>query len=269
MAYAYPGAEALDYRPCHYGRSRLLFRGPGRDLDLPYVAALGGTETYGKFIPAPWPVLLEDATGWRMVNLGCVNAGVDAYLSDPEVLRVVQDARLAVVQLTGAGNLSNRYYAVHPRRNDRFLRAHDPLASLFPEVDFTNFHFTRHLLMTLHAVSAQRFALVAEELRRTWLSRMAALVKAAKVPVVLLWLDPAQGAGPADPFGEPLLVDATMVAALKALVRATVRVDAPAGQGLEDMAFAPFERPAAEGLPGPPVHEAAAAALAEALERVV
>ena len=70
MAYAFPGAGALDYFPCRYGTSRLLFRGPRRMLDRPYVALLGGTETYGKYVPQPYPALIEAETGLRMVNLG-------------------------------------------------------------------------------------------------------------------------------------------------------------------------------------------------------
>ncbi len=35
----------------------------------------------------------------------------------------------------GAQNLSNRFYAVHPRRNDRFLRASTLMKTIFREVD--------------------------------------------------------------------------------------------------------------------------------------
>lgn len=272
MAYAYAGEGSLDYFPCHYGGSRLLFRGPHRDLALPYVVALGGTETYGKFIPHPWPDLAEAATGWRMVNLGCVNAGPDAWLADPAVMRVAAGARAAVVQIIGAANLSNRHYAVHPRRNDRFVRAHAPLRALYPEVDFTNFHFTRHLLRTLHDVSPTRFATLADELRRAWVVRMQALISDLRVPVVLLWM----GRGAPPPAGmmsglDPFLVDAGMIAALRPAVTGYVEVaispEAQA-QGLDGMAFAEMERHAAEGLPGPQAHAEVAAALAPVLERL-
>ena len=46
MAYAFPGAGALDYSPCSYAGSRILFRGPKADLREPFVACLGGTETF-------------------------------------------------------------------------------------------------------------------------------------------------------------------------------------------------------------------------------
>ncbi len=176
MAYAYPGDGALDYFPCRYGKSKLLFRGPRRDLAKPYVAVLGGTETYGKFVPVPYPALVEQQTGLRMVNLGCINAGPDVYVNEPVVLDIASKAQVTVVQIVGAQNLSNRFYAVHPRRNDRFLRASSLLCTIFREVDFTEFHFTRHMLQTLQAVSPEKFEVVAEELRAAWVARMIGLL---------------------------------------------------------------------------------------------
>ena len=54
-----------------------------------------------------------------------------------------------MIQVSGAQNLSNRFHAVHPRRNDRFLRASTLLKTIYRDVDFTEFNFTRHLLTTL------------------------------------------------------------------------------------------------------------------------
>lgn len=268
MAYAYAGEGPLDYFPCRYGTSRHVFRGPARDLSLPFVAALGGTETYGRFVAEPWPALVEAATGFRMVNLGVPHAGPDAYLSDPGVLAVAARARAVVLQCPGVANLSNPFYAVHPRRNDRFLRAMPPLLRLYPEVDFTNFHFTGHLLTTLRDLSPQRFERLADSLRKTWVERMQALVATPGGPVVLLWM----GAAPPGAGAEPLPVDAGMVAQVSE--RAALRVDAvfsPAAQaaGCEGMAFAPMEQAAAQGLPGPMAQAETAEAVARALEQLL
>ena len=143
MTFEPPGDGALDYFPCRYGASRLVFRGPRRDLSLPYVSVLGGTETYGRYIADPYPTLVEVGQGLSLVNLGLQNAGLDAYLKDPDILAVASAARVAVVQVMGAQNLSNRFYAVHPRRNDRFLHPTPLLQRMFETIDFTEFHFTR------------------------------------------------------------------------------------------------------------------------------
>ena len=82
MAFEYAGDGALDYFPCRYGRSKLLFRGPRRQLVPPFVSAFGGSETYGKFVEEPWPALLEERIGLPVVNFGYLNAGVDVFLGE-------------------------------------------------------------------------------------------------------------------------------------------------------------------------------------------
>jgi hypothetical protein len=85
MTYDALGVGALDYLPCRYRRSKLLFRGPRRRLERDYVAFIGGTETYGKFIEHPFPDLIEQATGLACANFGFPNAGEDVFAYDPFV----------------------------------------------------------------------------------------------------------------------------------------------------------------------------------------
>ena len=275
MAFEYPGDGALDYFPCRYGNSKLLFRGPGRDLSRPFCAVLGGTASYGKFVPHPFAALVEAETGVQMVNLGCVNAGPDVYLNEPEVLAIARQAQVTVVQIFGAQNLSNRFYAVHPRRNDRFLRAQPVLRSMYRDVDFTEFTFTRHLLHSLQAAGPERFELVAAELRAAWVARMQQLIRAVAGPVLLLWLSDRAPDSPeirGDLASEPLLVDAAMLDAIRPLaagyVQVITSVEARAA-GLDGMAFAPLDGPAAAQMPGPAVHREAAAALAPRLMQMI
>jgi len=84
-----------------------------------------------------------------VVNLGVLNAGLDVLSSDPAIVAALGQAEAAVLQITSAHNMTNRFYKVHPRRNDRFLKASSVLRTIYPEVDFTEFHFTRHLLSHL------------------------------------------------------------------------------------------------------------------------
>jgi hypothetical protein len=271
MAYEDPGDGSLDYYPCRYGRSRLMFRGPRRDLDRPYIAVLGGTETYGKFVPEPYPALVESATGLRMVNLGCVNAGLDVYLKDPEVLSIAARARVCVVQIVGAQNVTNRFYSVHARRNDRFLHASPLLKTIFREVDFTEFNFTRHMLQSLQAVSADKFEVLAEELRAAWVARMKTLLSSLECKTLLLWLGKAAPPSPgrrADLSKDPLMIDAEMIAAITPFATQYleyVRSDQAAAKAHAGMSYAPLDEPAARGLPGPAVHRELAERLGTAL----
>lgn len=268
MAFESPGDCALDYFPCRYGKSKLMFRGPRRELDRPYCAVLGGTETYGKFVPQPYPALVEAGIGLRMVNFGCINAGIDVYVNDCALLDMASAARVTVVQVVGAANLTNRFYAVHPRRNDRFLRASPQLCTLFREVDFADFHFTRHMLQTLQSVSPDKFEVLAEELRTAWVARMRLLLDRIGSKTVLLWMadhPPEPPGGPVVLGRSPVLVDAEMVAAVRAHATDYVEyVSSPAARakGLAGMAYSPLDELAAAEVPGPAIH----AELAEQLE---
>ncbi|MDG1279700.1 MAG: DUF6473 family protein [Pseudorhodobacter sp.] len=272
MAFVYSGAGSLDYSPCRYGMSKLIFRGPKQALDRPYTVVLGGTETYGKFVAQPYPSVLAQKTDRLVVNLGYVNAGPDAYLNDPGTLAIAAASEVAIVQLIGAANVSNRFYTVHPRRNDRFVMATPWLRSLFPEVDFTEFHFTGHLVQTLHHVSPKRFALVAAELRAVWLDRMRQLLGRLSGKVVLLWMadqPPPPAAPEPEPSARPLLVDAKMIAELRSAADAYVEYVislAAATEPVTRKVFDPLEEPAALDTPGPLAHVEAAAALEAALK---
>ncbi|MDF0598778.1 DUF6473 family protein [Psychromarinibacter halotolerans] len=280
MNYGNLERPALDYFPCRYGASKQLFRGPRRRLEGDFVAYLGGTETYGKFIDTPFPALVEVELGIRGVNLGCINAGIDAYFNDKTLLEICNKSQVAVMQVMGAQNMSNRFYAVHPRRNDRFLRASTLLHKIYPEVDFTEFSFTRHMLQTLKDISPEKFAMLRGELKEAWLARMRMLLSQIERPVVLLWLsdhppleDDDRSFGQHElACGDPLFIDRPMLMSLEGKVTKVVEVVASAPErrsGMDEMHFAEGERAAAEEMLGPVVHRRAARALAPVLKSML
>jgi hypothetical protein len=272
MTYDTTGRSGLDYLTCRYGRSLLQFRGPKSRLDGEHALFLGGTETYGRFIPQPLPQLVEAATGHRCVNLGIQNAGVDAFLNDPTVMDMASRARVTVVQVMGAQNMSNRFYAVHPRRNDRFLNASSLMKRLFRDVDFTEFTFNRHMLSTIRRLSQERYLMIEEELREAWLARMRHLLQGAGGRTVLLWFashapDDAV-TGRDDLGGDPLFITRAMIEKLRPLVTEVVEVVASPeamARGTADMVFDPLEQAMAATMMGPAAHAEAAAALCPVL----
>ncbi|MBS8226269.1 DUF6473 family protein [Vannielia litorea] len=276
MTFETTGQSALDYLHCRYGKSRLLFRGPRRKLDGKYVAFFGGTETYGKFVELPFPTLVEEQTGRRCVNFGCLNAGADLYVNDPTLIDAASRAAVTVVQVMGAQNMSNRFYAVHPRRNDRFLRASSLMKTVFREVDFTEFNFTRHMLSTLHRVSEEKYLMVVEELKSAWVARMQTML--AKIPgaVVLLWVrdgrDPCRDDAHDSLGNDPLYVDDEMVDLLRPQLAGVLEVIPSAeawGEGTRGMVFNEVEAPAAAEMPGPRVHMEIAQAVAPRITELV
>ena len=68
---------------------------------------------------------------------------------DATVIQIVSSPR----------NMSNRFYTVHPRRNDRFIKASALLQTIYREVDFSRVQFyqTHAEMQRLHEVVAERF----------------------------------------------------------------------------------------------------------------
>jgi hypothetical protein len=231
--------------PCRYGSSRLFFRGPERPLGGRHIAFVGGSETVARAVARPYPALLEEAMGEVCVNFGQHNGSVEAFLQDTLVPKACSDAAVTVVTAMGAQNVSNRLYSVHPRRNDRFLRASNSLRKIYPGLDLSDVHFTRHLLMALRAAAPDRFEVVEEELRIAWFARMRTFLDRIGPRVVLLWfashLPPEEGAREEveGPLGrDPLFVTRPMLEALRPLVREIVVVPpAPPGEDPEDAHF--------------------------------
>jgi uncharacterized protein DUF6473 len=267
MAYEYQSDHALSYFPCRYGKSKLLFRGPKKKLDGDYVAVLGGTETYGKFVENPFTEMLEQRLGTTVANLGCVNAGPDVFIGDEVVTDICSHARVTVIQIAGAQNLSNRFYAVHPRRNDRFLKASKLLETIYRDLDFTDYNFTRHLLSALESNSADKFLMVRQELKEAWVARMTTLLAKIGSKVVLLWM---ADHAPEDNFAQtglqadPLFVDRDMLERVRPMVDDIVEVVADHAEvdaGHERMVFSELDAPSARQMLGAVAHDRVAGEL--------
>ena len=223
-------------------------------------------------------MLVEQAMRQPCVNLGCVNGGIDAFLGDAVVTDICRNADLTVVQVMGANVLSNRFYSVHPRRNDRFLRASSVLEAIYYDVDFSDFAFTRHLLQTLHATSIERFETVVRELREAWVARMRTLLTGIGENVMLLWLadtplsDRPWADHPAHLQAEPLFITRSMVEELRPLVRDILEVvpsQTALSEGVQGMFYPPSQRQAAMGMLSAASHREAARKLVPALRENV
>jgi hypothetical protein len=271
MSIELPGAGAPEDLLCRYGSSKLLCRGPRRKLDKPYVAFLGGNETFGKFVERPFVDLVEQSLGQSCINLGCANSGLDSYVHDQDILGIADKAQLTVIQVLGAQNLSNRFYRVHPRRNDRFLAASSTLEAIYRGVDFTEYHFNKHMLGSLQETSPQRFHIVQEELQQAWLARMRLLFRALSQKPLLLWLryeaDPLASLG-----AEPLLIESAMLDKLRpdtaGIVEVAVQCTGETDE-LDGMQVGPMQAPAAAHMIGPATHRVIADQISSAIQGIL
>ncbi len=263
MSFEQRGRMPLDYHPVALPGSALRFRGPLATENGPAVVCIGGSETFGRFIHAPFPTQLSDALDVPVLNLGVVNAGLDVMMTDPAIASAVEDADAVVMQITSAHNMTNRFYTVHPRRNDRFVTASAMLRTIYPQVDFTEFHFTRHLLKHLRTASEDRFEIVRTELEAAWVARMRKFLMNISAPVHLVWLSHRAPDGPedVDMMQDPLFVTPEMLDAVApdaaTLTIATEPLVQESGT-VQGKFFGAKEEAAARLLPGPALHNRAA-----------
>ena len=262
--------QGLNYRYCTYDGCRLNFRGPVTSMSDPYIAVLGGTEVFGRFVEHPFPELLQEWTGTAVANFGVARAGLSLFSEEPWLLDAASRADLTVLQVLGAQNMSNRMYSVHARRNDRFLSVSPMLREMFPKVDFADINFTGHLIEAL-SYDAVSFQKLVDELKWAWLQRMRRLLSVIQGDVILLWMSdrrPEEG-GISRHASEPLFVDRLMLDELVGEVAGLVEVVTDkTSHKLGEMIVSEDEEEAAMHLPGPHDHMRAAEALSNEFARL-
>ena len=258
----------LDYYPCTYGKSRTMFRGPRVSLDGPYTVVIGSCDVYGRYVEDPFTDQLAERTGRRVVNLGVINGGIDTFVKDEAIMQIIGGAETVVIQAMGAQNLSNRYYTVHPRRNDRFLKHSTTMTNLYRDVDFSDFSFTRHMLSSLREVSQNRFRILQLELEIAWVARMTVLLSRIKGNRILLWIEDETDRGLG---AEPLFVTVDMMQQLEASLDKIVHcnvTDAMTDAQTAQMVVPQADLARANQFLTPAAHERVAENLVRAVRRV-
>lgn len=262
-------AELIDYRNYRFGRARQRYRGPKPDLSGNYIAFLGASETYGKFVERPFPAIIGERLGISAANWGSPEAGPSFFLKDPVVLEAASCAKICVVTMMGAVNISNRLYSVFKRRNARVRSVSKMLELLYPDMDLKQYRFTHNLLYNLYRENPKNFKAVELELREAWIARMRELLDDIETVKVLLWMSARSPDDDAGPTGRhsfinaPSFVNREMVEALAPMADVVVeyvpemRGDGPApdiycGAEAEDSAWR---------YPGQPMHNQVAALL--------
>lgn len=259
MSYQPISAGGTAELTCNYGASKLVFRGPERALSRPYVACLGGAETFGRFVEHPFPALLQQRLGRRCINFGSLFCGAEALLQDEGLTELANGSVLCVLQLPDLGGHSNRFYRVHPRRNDRFVAPTPDLVKLYPEEDFTEIHFVGHLLMRLQTHSDGRFEQVSHALQQSWIDHLQTVLDQITCPVVLLALE----------LESHLRIEPFMLSALAPFCARIVHLQAQVSgmsDDLEDVLFGTLQQPMAEHMIGPATHRRVADVMACAIQ---
>jgi hypothetical protein len=208
-AYARRDHEIVDYEYWELPRSGIHFRGPAVDLDdpAPYFVCAGAAQTFGCFVPKPYPSLLANSLDMRVVNLGLGSATPSVFASNDRLLEVINGADFLILQVMAARQEGNSRLEmigtdlVHDRRHGDDLPAHMAWQRILDE---ERSELDRYIA----------------ESQQSWIDHYRQLLAHIKVPVVLFYfsvkqkgVDPARDAENAHQLLEPFpqLVEAPSI----------------------------------------------------------
>lgn len=113
QGYQNDDVRILDYGLWQPPGLGLTIRGPAFDVEPGgYGVTLGAAQTFGRFAKNPYPELVSRAIDFPILNLGISGAGPSFFSRRPEMLKVVNRARFAVVQVMSGRSVSNSVFAV-------------------------------------------------------------------------------------------------------------------------------------------------------------
>lgn len=281
--YQKPDRPFIDYQGYHWGRLNQIYRGPQPDLAQPYIACLGGAQTFGRYVERPFPQLLSEALNLQVANFGTASAGPGFFLRDSQVTEAASQADICVVQVMSARSLSNRLFKVELSRNEEIEAVTRALESLFPHVDFETFTYAHNMLNQLAEDDPESFIAVEAEMKAAWVARTRVLLETIQTKRILFWFSerkPDEDA-PADArqpmLKYPQFVDQDMIDAVAPLADRVVTCVTSAGipQSLmkngAPVLQTPFGMPVSENryYPSPEMHEDAARALAGPIQELL
>ena len=195
------------------GLGSRTFRGPPADTSAPYLAFIGGAQTFGRFASEPYPTLLGARLGIPVLNLGAGGAG-PRYFEAPELLRLINGAEAVVVQVMSGRSASNSMFD-NSESGAMIGRLRSDQSPLRSDAFFVKF---------AQSCSEIEFKKVVDETRDDYMSSFVKLLQNIVVPKILLWFSIRQPQYVDDfkslPFGVlkafPQLVNGSMAKELAA-----------------------------------------------------
>ena len=131
--------------------------------------------------------MLEREMSTLIHNLGAQHSGAVLYTEDDAIHEIIENAQVVFMKAPSVVNQSNPFYRVCPRRNDRFVTALGPLYDLFPEADFVECHFAKHLITKLITIDAALADIVFCTLQDEWLRDLTIMRALWRARTVVHW----------------------------------------------------------------------------------
>ncbi len=171
--------EVCDYQLFRLPLSPLYFRGPAPPHGRrPQIAILGAAQSFGRFVEKPYPNLLSDELGVDVLNLSYAGAGPDFYLRRPELIHYANQADACIVQVMSARSVDTFLYRVVREANVR-RAAELPVGRPRGADQMIDWY------IKTYGEDEARLLLV--DMRSRYLAATITLLKAIRVPKILLW----------------------------------------------------------------------------------
>lgn len=217
---------AFDYDlQCLIGIPGYFFRGPAIDASQPYIACIGGAQTYGRFCARPFPALLGEQLGVQVLNLGLGGAGPRLF-DKGHFLQWLNNAELVIVQVFSGRSEGNSQFD-NSESGDLFGTR---LA------DGKRIRFEDFLSELVANSSAETVKDVIAETRENYVKHTLQLLEHIHRPKILLWISnrtPAYQPDYSSSWGIlgsfPQLVDDKMIEQIRAKADAYVECSSNAG----------------------------------------
>jgi len=167
-------AHIVDYKIYELPGVDCGFRGP-RPNSSEYIACVGASQTFGRFVQTPFPQLLAEALGIETMNLGRGGTSPSFHRSDPKLLEYINRARLVIVQVLSGRSQSNSLFQIENHSDHGINLADGQKAS------------ADQFYSWLLAQDMELAHKVVTETRDNYVSAMAQLLEAISPPKILLW----------------------------------------------------------------------------------
>ncbi len=155
----------------------------------PYIAVLGGAETYGRHMSSPYAVTLSQMLGCQVMNLGTVHGGLDSLDRTIGLTAYARQAQAIVIECPDPRHSTNAYYHVHRYNNDRVIGVTAAFRAAFRGIDTGSLHYVGHVWKACQTIDPDRTAQMAMDIQLDARQRFTTYVSQFESPVVTVSFD--------------------------------------------------------------------------------
>jgi LPS sulfotransferase NodH len=152
------------------------FRGPPVDTSAPYLAFIGAAQTFGRFVPTPFPRQIGARLGVPVLNLAVGGAGPRHYLTS-NYLELINGAETVVIQIMSGRSASNSLFD-NSDSGGLIGRVRGEQSTMRAEEFFSRLGKTH---------SQSRVKEIVDETRNDYVLSFVQLLRKIVVPKILFW----------------------------------------------------------------------------------